>query len=176
VHGRPSHHPGRGDIADVTGLTLPVIAGARPHDGDVFLSLSDADKSLGAQGYALRVGDAAVIRADDGTGAYYGTQTLLQILKTMPGHRSMPRGQARDWPKEQERGILLDAGRKFYSPDFIVRTIREMSYLRLNTLQLHFSDHNASAWSASVIRGWPPPRRTPGPTSADSRPRRASTT
>ncbi|MGX1673519.1 family 20 glycosylhydrolase [Streptomyces sp. NPDC055400] len=132
-----------GDISNVTGLTLPVVAGPRPHAGDVFLSLSDADKSLGSQGYALQVGDAAVIRAADGTGAYYGTQTLLQILEATPGHRSIPRGQARDWPKEQERGILLDAGRKFYSPDFIVRTMREMSYLRLNTLQLHFSDHNA---------------------------------
>ncbi|MFD7445386.1 family 20 glycosylhydrolase [Streptomyces sp. NPDC059909] len=132
-----------GDVAEVTGLTMPVAVAPRPKDGDVFLSLQDADPALGSQGYALKVGDAAAIRGNGDIGVFHGTQTLLQILKTTSGHRSLPRGEARDWPQQQERGYLLDAGRRYYSPDFIVQTIREMSYLRLNTLQLHLSDHNA---------------------------------
>ena len=38
---------------------------------------------------------------------------------------------------------MLDAGRKYWSPDYVVQTIREMAYLKLNTLQLHLSDNNA---------------------------------
>jgi hexosaminidase len=74
---------------------------------------------------------------------FYGAQTVLQMLRSRPGDATLPRGSARDWPTQRERGLLLDAGRKYYSPDFIVQTIREMSYLKLNTLQLHLSDNNA---------------------------------
>jgi hypothetical protein len=89
------------------------------------------------------VADAVSLAGNSDTGVFFGMQTLLQILKTVPGHRDLPRGQARDWPKQRERGVLFDAGRKYYSPDFIVQTIREMSYLRLNTIQFHFTDNNA---------------------------------
>ncbi|MGH3366614.1 MAG: family 20 glycosylhydrolase [Nocardioidaceae bacterium] len=131
------------DVAGVTGLSLPVVSGSTPGAGDVFLSLRGADQGLGREGYGLEVADAAVVRGNDDAGVFYGTQTLLQILTSSPGHRTLPRGQARDWPKLRERGFLLDAGRKYYSPDFIVQAIREMAYLRLNTIQFHFTDHNA---------------------------------
>jgi hypothetical protein len=133
----------RDDLAGVTGLSLPVVSGSRPRAGDVFLSLHGADRALGSEGYQLNVADATVVRGNAGTGVFYGTQTLLQILETTPGHRVLPRGVARDWPSQRERGFLLDAGRKYYSPDYVVQAIREMAYLRLNTLQLHFTDNNA---------------------------------
>ncbi|MER5682382.1 family 20 glycosylhydrolase [Streptomyces sp. NPDC002205] len=133
----------RDELAEVAGLDVPMVSASHPRDGDIFLSVQGADRELGPEGYALDVGNVAVIRANDDTGVFYGTQTLLQALRTTPGHRALPRGEARDWPKQRERGYLLDAGRKYYSPDFVVQTIREMSYLRLNTLQLHLSDHNA---------------------------------
>ena len=65
------------------------------------------------------------------------------MLRSMPGQRTLPRGEARDWPQQRERGYMLDAGRKYWSPDYVVQTIREMAYLKLNTLQLHLSDNNA---------------------------------
>ena len=131
------------DLADVTGSSLPVVSTPQPRAGDIFLSLQGADPALGPEGYELNVGDVAELRGTTEAGVFYGTQTLLQMLKTAPGHRVLPRGAARDWPQQRERGFLLDAGRKYYSPDFIVQAIREMSYLKLNTLQLHFSDNDA---------------------------------
>jgi hexosaminidase len=131
------------DLAGVTGLSLPVVSASAPRNGDVFLSLRGADQDLGSEGYQLKVADATEVRGNTGTGVFYGTQTLLQVLKATPDHRVLPRGEARDWPRQRERGFLLDAGRKYYSPDSIVQVIREMSYLRLNTLQLHLSDNNA---------------------------------
>jgi Glycosyl hydrolase family 20, catalytic domain/Glycosyl hydrolase family 20, domain 2/NPCBM-associated, NEW3 domain of alpha-galactosidase len=131
------------DLGDVTGRSMPVVSTPRPRAGDIFLSLQGADPALGPEGYGLNVGDVAEVRGTTEAGVFYGTQTLLQILKTVPGHRALPRGSARDWPQQRERGFLLDAGRKYYSPDFVVQAIREMSYLKLNTLQIHFSDNDA---------------------------------
>jgi hexosaminidase len=91
----------------------------------------------------LNVGDAAEVRGTTEAGVFYGTQTLLQILKAVSGHRAVPRGAARDWPQQAERGLLLDAGRHYYSPDFIVQQIHEMAYLKLNTLHLHLTDNDA---------------------------------
>ena len=120
--------------------------------------------------------DAVSLAGNSDTGVFFGMQTLLQILKTAPGHRDLPRGQARDWPKQRERGVLFDAGRKYYSPDFIVQTIREMSYLRLNTIQFHFTDNNAFRLVSDRFPSWLRRRPTRRPTSPGSRRRPASTT
>jgi hypothetical protein len=133
----------RDDMAEVTGLELRLVADKNPHRGDLFLTDHGAPAELGPEGYVLDIGDRAVLRGGSGAGVFYGTQTVLQMLRSTPGHRTLPRGAARDWPRFRERGYLLDVGRKYWSPDYVVQTIREMSYLKLNTLQLHFSDDNA---------------------------------
>ena len=97
------------------------------------------DDRPGREGYRLVIGDRVTIAGDD-AGVFYGTQTVLQILRA---RGTLPRGEARDWPRFRERGYMLDAGRKYWSPDYVVQTIREMAYLKLNTLQLHLSDNNA---------------------------------
>ena len=132
----------RDDMAAVTGFKLRVVTGRHPKDGDLFLSDRGAPAALGREGYVLEIGDRVVVRGGD-AGVFYGTQTLLQMLRSRPGHRTLPRGVARDWPRFRERGYMLDAGRKYWSPDYVVQTIREMAYLKLNTLQLHLSDNNA---------------------------------
>jgi Glycosyl hydrolase family 20, catalytic domain/Glycosyl hydrolase family 20, domain 2/NPCBM-associated, NEW3 domain of alpha-galactosidase len=133
----------RNDLAAVTGLTPRVVMKERPESGDLFLTARAADAQLGSEGYRLEIGDRIQILAGADAGVFYGTQTVLQMLRSTAGHRTLPRGAARDWPRFRERGYMLDAGRKYWSPDYIVQTIREMAYLKLNTLQLHLSDNNA---------------------------------
>jgi len=133
----------RDDLVAVTGLSLPVVVKKGPRAGDLFLSAGGTDAQLGSEGYRLVIGDRVEITAAGATGVFYGTQTVLQMLRSMPGQRTLPRGEARDWPRFRERGYMLDVGRKYWSPDYIVQTIREMAYLKLNRLQLHFSDNNA---------------------------------
>lgn len=131
------------NLAAVTGLDLKVVVDTNGHTGDVVLSEHGAPTDTGSEGYVLDVGDRVNVKGTSSAGVFYGTQTVLQILRSTPGHRSLPRGEARDWPQFRERGYLLDAGRKYWSPDYVVQTIREMGYLKLNTLQLHLSDDNA---------------------------------
>jgi Glycosyl hydrolase family 20, catalytic domain/Glycosyl hydrolase family 20, domain 2/NPCBM-associated, NEW3 domain of alpha-galactosidase len=133
----------RDDMEAVTGLDLKLVTDKNPHPGDLFLSDRGAPPELGSEGYTLDIGDRVELRGGSGAGVFYGTQTVLQMLRATPGHRTLPRGTARDWPRFRERGYLLDVGRKYWSPDYIVQTIREMAYLKLNTVQLHFSDDNA---------------------------------
>jgi Glycosyl hydrolase family 20, catalytic domain/Glycosyl hydrolase family 20, domain 2 len=129
----------RDDLEAVTGLDLSVVEGSRARDGDIVLA---RDRGLGGEEYRLAIGDRVTIAGAD-AGVFYGTQTVLQMLRSRPGRRTLPHGEARDWPRFRERGYMLDVGRKYWSPDYVVQTIRDMAYLKLNTLQLHLSDNNA---------------------------------
>ncbi len=124
----------RDDLAAVTGFGLRLVTGKNPEAGDLFLSDHGAPAELGREGYALDIGDRVELRGGSSVGVFYGTQTVLQMLRATPGQRTLPRGEARDWPRFRERGYMLDVGRRYWSPDYIVQTIREMAYLKLNTL------------------------------------------
>ena len=133
----------RADLAGVTGLDLPVAVSRSARPGDLFLSAAGTDAALGSEGYRLSIGDRVQVTASAAAGVFYGSQTILQMLRATAGHIALPHGSARDWPQQRERGILIDAGRKYYTTDAIVQAIREMAYLKLNTLQIHFSDNDA---------------------------------
>jgi Glycosyl hydrolase family 20, catalytic domain/Glycosyl hydrolase family 20, domain 2/NPCBM-associated, NEW3 domain of alpha-galactosidase len=133
----------RDDLAATAGYELQVVTGKGAKDGDLLLSDRGAPAELGREGYVLVIGGRVELRGGTDAGVFYGAQTVLQMLRSRQGHRTLPRGEVRDWPRFRERGYMLDAGRKFWSPDYVVQTIREMAYLKLNTLQLHLSDNNA---------------------------------
>ena len=77
------------------------------------------------------------IEARTAAGAFYGTRSVVQLLRRK---RSIPAGTARDWPRYPERGLMLDNGRRYFSPRWLRARIRELAYLKLNQLHLHFSD------------------------------------
>jgi hexosaminidase len=112
-------------------------AGAIAHPGDVVLRLGSRDRRLGREGYSLEVGAEVAIEARTAAGVFYGAQTVLQLLRQ---GRSIPAGRGRDWPRYPERGLMIDAGRRYYSPGWIRRELRELAYLKLNELHLHLSD------------------------------------
>lgn len=43
--------------------------------------------------------------------------------------------------KMQEKALMLDMGRKFYTKDWIINLVNYMASLKMNTLQLHFSEN-----------------------------------
>ena len=128
------------DLWTLTGRKLPVVSsrGARARRGDVRLALGTGDAQLGREGYRLQVGRRVLIAANRAGGAFYGTRTFLQLLRQ---DRAVPAGTARDWPRYPERGLMVDIGRKHFSLDWLRAHIRELSYLKLNQLHLHFSDN-----------------------------------
>jgi len=129
------------DLLTLTGFTIPVVTGAASvQAGDIYLSLGAADAQIGQEGYLLTVADSVAISAQTDAGVFYGTRSLLQMLRQ--GFQ-IPGGTARDWPDYPERGMMVDTGRKFYSVEFLERHIKELAYLKLNYFHLHLSDQDA---------------------------------
>src|SRR3954451_6326694 len=109
---------------------------AKQH-GDIRLELGA--KGVPKEGYRLKIGAAGVrIAARTPTGAFWATRPLLQLAHHS---RRLPAGRARDWPRYPDRGLMIDNGRKYFTPKWIAREIRHLSYLKLNRLHLHFSDN-----------------------------------
>jgi len=132
----------RTEIGQVSGLTPSVasdVAHAGP--GDIVLGLAD-DRELGPEGYRFDSSDGAVrIRAASTHGLFYGTRTLLQLLRsTDDDHRTLPRARATDVPTQPIRMVHLDAGRKYWKIPYLENLIRRMGDQKLNTLMLHLSE------------------------------------
>ncbi|AZM87892.1 family 20 glycosylhydrolase [Streptomyces sp. W1SF4] len=128
------------DLAAVTGRTPPVARTSAPVAGDVVLALA-ADAGLGTEGYALTATDTRVtLSAPTSSGVFYGTRTLLQMLRLGPG---IPQGAARDWPGVAYRAEHFDVSRRYMAPADIEDEIRRASWHKVNTIQLMFNQANA---------------------------------
>lgn len=128
------------DLKALSGLTIGQVVGtaADVRAGDVYLRLGSTDAALGTEGYALEVTDRISITARADAGAFYGTRTILQLLRQ---GFSVPRGSARDWPAKPERGLMVDNGRKYFTPGWLAKHVKELAYLKLNVLHLHLCDN-----------------------------------
>lgn len=108
--------------------------------GDIELAL-DSDVAGGREAYELTTAEGRVRisgRAD--TGVFYGTRTLVQSVRE---RGEMPEGVIRDRPDRPQRGLMVDISRKHFSAEWLRERVREMADLKLNQLQLHFSDDQA---------------------------------
>jgi hexosaminidase len=108
----------RDDLAAVTGLALPVAVKRGPKAGDLFLSAGGTDAQLGSEGYRLVISDRVEITASGATGVLYGAQTVLQMLRLTVGHRTLPRGAARDWPVGCQKSIMAMTSRYGVAKDY----------------------------------------------------------
>ncbi|CAH0119789.1 hypothetical protein PAE9249_02297 [Paenibacillus sp. CECT 9249] len=129
----------KNDVKDISGLDLDIVPGA-PASGDIYLSLDETLSDLGREGYVLDADRNVTIESADAQGVLYGTRTLLQILKSDEGHSRIPRGIARDYPKYEVRGFMLDVARKFYTIDFLRDYIKLLSWYKMNTFQIHLNE------------------------------------
>ncbi|MGD0046950.1 MAG: family 20 glycosylhydrolase [Bryobacteraceae bacterium] len=126
-----------GELAVLTGMTVPVVIGASPQPGDISLALGATDSTIGEEGYLLTVADRIAISAQTDAGVFYGTRSVLQMLKQ---GLTIQAGTVRDWPDFSERGLMLNM-EAYYSLPFLERHIKDLAYLKLNYLHLHLSDN-----------------------------------
>ena len=131
------------DLLALTGLTVPVVVDTVPQPGDIALALGSSDSAIGAEGYVLTVTDRISIQGQTDAGVFYGTRSVLQMLRQ---GFEIHAGAARDWPDYPERALMVDVGRKFYSLAFLERHVKELAYLKLNYLHLHLSDQWANGY------------------------------
>jgi hexosaminidase len=125
------------DLSYLSCLSTPVVAG-NTNAGDILLTLNSTDTTLGTDGYSIIITDRVTISAQADAGAFYGTRTLLQLLKQ---NFIISGGTIRDWPDYPQRGLMVDVGRKYFSVQWLENLIRDLSYQKLGYLHLHFSDN-----------------------------------
>lgn len=98
-------------------------------------------ESASTEAYKIEVsatGGVRILGASENA-VMYGLRTIEAILQTNDG--AVPAGTIVDWPDLAERRLFVDCGRKFFSKDWFIRQIHEMSYLKLNTMDMHFSEN-----------------------------------
>jgi len=94
---------------------------------------------LGKEGYSI-VSDekGVIIKANEGTGLFYGVQTLFQMVSA--DGKEIAFAAVTDYPRFAYRGLLLDVGRHLYPVSFIKKYIDLLAYHKFNRFQWHLTD------------------------------------
>lgn len=129
----------KADYQAQTGKEIEVVYANTPGAHDFYFTLGSSDTGLKEEGYLMTVGDSVKVEAVDKTGAFWATQSILQILKQ--NSNTIPNGKTRDYPKYEVRGFMLDVGRMPYSLDILKDIAKNMAYYKMNDFQVHLNDN-----------------------------------
>jgi hexosaminidase len=96
-------------------------------------------KDATPESYSLLIkADGVQIKYADSAGLYYAMMSIAQLYDAEKN--SLPLGTTKDTPSMAFRGLHIDVSRNFRSKDFILQTLDQMSYYKLNKLHLHLAD------------------------------------
>lgn len=99
------------------------------------------DKSIAnPEGYTLSIDEKITISAPTTKGAYYGLQTLRQLLRTKGSSFTLPRLEIKDWPAFKIRGFMHDTGRNFQSIDQLKEQLDVLAQYKYNVFHWHLTD------------------------------------
>jgi len=102
-------------------------------DGDILVQISD---SLPADGFDISAKDGILtVTAGSPSGVMYG---LRHILKSCLLGKEIT--DVSETPDVSQRIFHLDCGRKYFTKDWIIALIKELSWLQMNQLELDFSN------------------------------------
>ena len=144
---------------------LKIEVGKPSQPGSISIRRNNGFAAFGPEGYRLVIRrDGITVHADTAAGAFYGVQTLRQLLPAAweyEGLRPPPKNAApinipaldvNDAPRFAWRGAMLDVARHFLSVDEVKRFIDLMALYKLNRLHLHLADDQG--WRIE-IKSWP---------------------
>lgn len=123
--------------------TLPIVYGdaSLEMEGDIVVQLDTEPAVVQAgqddsQSYHIDAMDGKVnVRAKSAVGMMYGLRDVMKTL--LLGQDVVAKDQDMD---VSQRIFHLDCGRKYFSREFIISLIRELSWLEMNQLELDFSN------------------------------------
>jgi hexosaminidase len=141
------------DLNDITSFnwsleivdSLPDVANA---NGAVLLGAFTGDNSSmiyengesTSEAYELNISSSAVFIGGTGArGMWWGTRTLLQML--LIERNMLPAVQVSDTPAYATRGYMFDAGRKWYTKEFLKEMCSYASFFKMSEFHYHLSDN-----------------------------------
>lgn len=130
------------ELAGVPGFSFTIEKSDQQDQGHIHLVLSDGDDVAGFddETYKMEIGNKVVITAKHPTGLYWGTRTLLQMVK-LYGASHIPQGTMKDYPEFKVRGYVMDVGRKPVSMDMLYNIAKNMAWYKLNDFHVHLNDN-----------------------------------
>lgn len=91
--------------------------------------------------YLLKVdGNSIRIEANDRAGAFYGIQSLLQLIRSNDGRIQIRQCEINDYPTLAWRSFMLDEGRYFKGKEVVRHILDEMASMKMNIFQWHLTD------------------------------------
>ena len=133
-----------GPFTNETGLIaaeLRLAEESRAETNRILLTTREAE-GLGGEAYRLEInGQGVTIRSLSTAGAFYGCQTLRQLVAA--GTRQVPFVTIEDAPRYAWRGLMLDVSRHFFDRPTILRLLDWMADYKLNRFHLHLTDDPA---------------------------------
>lgn len=124
-------------------LPMVYISEGEQSASDILITLADVseitDATTSEEAYSIEISkDGVTVKAASENAVIYALQTILQLMITNEG---LPYGKIVDYPNVAERRLHVDCARKYISKDWFIRQIREMSWMKMNTIQIHFSEN-----------------------------------
>jgi hexosaminidase len=128
----------QGYMKQAAGVDLKIANAAK---NVIKLKLNSSLSSLGKEGYNLKIDSNSItITAATARGIFYGIQTLRQLV--MSQFSSAPLKltcvDISDQPVFAYRGMMLDTGRFYYTPEFIKKFLDIMALQKMNKFHWHF--------------------------------------
>ena len=124
--------------------------------GDIVIRMEDASDDISPESYTINIGNAAEVTATGEAGIFYGIRTIQKTMLLNGG--KMDCGKITDEPGVEVRGFHLDAARKFFTKEWIIALIKDLSYQNYNVLQYHFSENEGYRLESSTLEekipGW----------------------
>ncbi len=145
----------RGYLTGATGYAMEIVKGV-PQNNFIIIDISPA-YAIPAEGYKFVVNSSGInISSSDEAGAFYGVQTLLQMLPPVvysgkpTGFEkwSVPFVKIEDSPRFAYRGMMLDVSRTFFDAETVKRYIDWMSHHKINKFHWHLTDDNG--WRVEI--------------------------
>jgi len=147
----------RGYLAPATGFPLDLAR--RGGANTISIVLDRKLDRLGPEAYRLTVRpDRVEIRAPRPAGAFYGVQTLRQLLPTAIFRRAPVGGAAwtvpcveiEDSPRFAWRGLHMDVSRHFMPKESVLKFLDLMALHKLNSFHWHLTDDQG--WRVEIKR------------------------
>ncbi len=127
-------------LKEFYGFSLKVNKSVKKNNAILIKDINAPGKIAGA--YDMEVSSRGIeIKGHDAEGAFYGMQTLLQLLPTEKAKSlSVPYVSIHDEPRFEYRGLHLDVCRHFYPVEFIKKYIDFIALHKMNYFHWHLTD------------------------------------
>ena len=128
----------RGVLSEAPQIVFGTLENAA--DNDIIVKMgTNPDLTGKNDAYAVDIKNNITISAEDETGIYYGLTSVIQML--IEGDNVLTKGNIVDYSDVQDRSFHLDCARKFFTKDWIISLIKDLSWQKYNSIQLHFSEN-----------------------------------